>query len=1103
MGNSNTAEAQDSWGWTDPQDGDEYAIVALDNGTAFVRISDPANPKYLGWLESHTGSSYWRDVKVYNNHAYIVSDDNGDHGMQIFDLRRLRNLDGSTTVTFNKNPKSGNNPNGVDGRVRWGSTNSPASAHNVIINEETGFAYVMGLNSNHYNGGIVIFNLNANLKNPPIVGSYSNAGYCHDAQVVLYNGPDPDHQGKELIIGSFSGSDWVRILDATNKGSITQISRIGYSNKQYTHQGWFTEDKRFFIVGDELDESAVGFNTRTLAFDLQDLDNPSLHYTYYGTTKATDHNGYVRGNRYYLANYTAGMRIIKIDGLYNATPSMNEVDFFDTYPPNNNAGTRDLWNIYPFFESGNLIATGFGHEGNSEDGGLFILIDPNYDNIAPAVACKNITVSLDHLGNPVSITAADIDDNSTDNFGITSLTIDKDTFTVDDIGDNTVTLTAEDDYGNIASCTATVTVTDYIPVNFTYDNNSWSPNAPFNAGNPSNFKDIIQVLSGTGFITSNTISKTVEISPGATLSIANSTLEVAGDIVNQGSITTNNGTLELIGTANQAVDGAALEIENLTLSGSATVTLNAPVSISNVLQVDNGTLQTNDQLTFKSTYNGSIHKTGVLGPVTGTIIGKVVTERFIPARRAYRLLSSPVTTTTNIRQNWQENGNNSPGFGTHITGPGGASNGFDVSGSNNPSLFKVNTATQQYEAVPYTNADATLEAGEAFLIFVRGDRTIDLQSNASPATNTVLRTNGNVHIGNFPLPAMSNTANGSTLLGNPYQAPVNMEQVLAGANNVNPRYFHVYDPTIGTRGAFVTVDAQTNTNSLLGGGASGSSANRFLQPGQAAFVNTVTNGSASLTVSENHKDVTAVSTNVFSPIPLLGQQEGRISLKLFEGFSVTPEQKALDGAQIYMGPGENSGYDVNDAFKSTNFDENLSISVENNAVSIDRRELPIDEEIIPLQMSGYRGTEYTLSIEGDQIHSHFQAYFYDSFLNEATPIENTGTTLIPFTVETTDGSAASDRFSIQFDRILKISEANLAQFITVAPNPVKTVLQIESPQAKMERIEVFDIRGRRMAQDLKEATYSHQLNLSSLETAVYFVTITTEFGKATKKIIKE
>ncbi|MEZ4778901.1 MAG: choice-of-anchor B family protein [Flavobacteriaceae bacterium] len=441
-------EGQDSWGWTDPLDGKEYAIVGLDNGTAFVNITNPVSPIYLGRLNSHTGTSLWRDVKVFNNHAYIVSDSNGNHGMQIFDLTRLRSV-ASPPVTFTE-----------DGWETWGTSGTNRGrAHNIIINEDTGYAYVSGV-SPYISGGLVIFNLNIDPENPSIVATYSTGGYCHDAQVVVYDGPDPDYQGREILIGSFSGSDFLRILDVTNKASISQISSIDYSNKYYTHQGWFTEDKRFFIVGDEVDEENIGFNTRTLVFDLQDLDNPVLHYTYFGPTSAIDHNGYVRGNRFYLANYAAGMRILKIDGLYDATPSMTEVNYFDTYPATNSASFNATWNVYPFFESGNLIATGFGNENILGDGGLFILRDPNYDNIDPVAVCQNITATLNKTTGTVTIDALDVDGGSTDNIGIVSRTISgQTTFTCADVGNTfNVTLTVMDDYGHSDTCVATVTV---------------------------------------------------------------------------------------------------------------------------------------------------------------------------------------------------------------------------------------------------------------------------------------------------------------------------------------------------------------------------------------------------------------------------------------------------------------------------------------------------------------------------------------------------------------------------------------------------------------------------------------------------------------------
>ncbi|MBL4861666.1 MAG: gliding motility-associated C-terminal domain-containing protein, partial [Crocinitomicaceae bacterium] len=83
------------------------------------------------------------------------------------------------------------------------------------------------------------------------------------------------------------------------------------------------------------------------------------------------------------------------------------------------------------------------------------------DTIAPVVVCQNITVQLDASGN-ASITAADIDNGSTDACGIAGLTASKTSFTCADIGANTVTLTVIDNNGNTSSCTSTVTVEDTI-----------------------------------------------------------------------------------------------------------------------------------------------------------------------------------------------------------------------------------------------------------------------------------------------------------------------------------------------------------------------------------------------------------------------------------------------------------------------------------------------------------------------------------------------------------------------------------------------------------------------------------------------------------------
>jgi len=335
LADMNASSGNDSWGWTDSSTGKEYVIIGLDNGTAFIDISNPINPVYLGKLPTATINSSWRDIKVYKDHAFIVSEAS-DHGMQVFDLTRLRNV---TTPPQNF-------------EVDTHFTNF-GSAHNIVINEDSGFAYVVGTSrSGTYKGGPVFINIQ-DPKNPVDAGGFLSSGeetYSHDAQVVTYNGPDKDYIGKEILIGS--NEIEIVIADITDKNNPVTIKTIKYSNVGYTHQGWFTEDFRYFILGDETDEQEVGFNTRTLVFNFEDLDAPHLHMTYNGTTPAIDHNGYVKGNLLYLANYRAGIRIIDISDIENK--NISEVGFFDTFPSNNSANFNGVWNVYPFFESGTV-----------------------------------------------------------------------------------------------------------------------------------------------------------------------------------------------------------------------------------------------------------------------------------------------------------------------------------------------------------------------------------------------------------------------------------------------------------------------------------------------------------------------------------------------------------------------------------------------------------------------------------------------------------------------------------------------------------------------------------------------------------------------------
>lgn len=350
LGADRGIRTNDLWGWEDSQTGREYAIVGLSNQTSFVDVTDLFNPIYLGKLPlpSTANMSVWRDMKVYKDHAYIVSDGAGAHGMQVFDLRQLRDV--TTPVTFEETNHYG----------------EIFSAHNIVINEETGFAYSVGSSSGGETcgGGLHMIDLK-DPANPVFAGCFSDGssgrrgtGYSHDAQCVIYRGPDTKYAGQEICIGSNETA--LSIANVTDKSAPYSISIATYPNVAYAHQGWLTDDQRYFYLNDELDEAEnLVAGTRTLIWDLIDLDEPVLAGEYIAETTETDHNLYVKGNLMYQSNTGAGLRILDITDPVKPF----ETAYFDTSP----IGGRGVsWSNYPYFKSGSIVVTAGFY-------GLFIL----------------------------------------------------------------------------------------------------------------------------------------------------------------------------------------------------------------------------------------------------------------------------------------------------------------------------------------------------------------------------------------------------------------------------------------------------------------------------------------------------------------------------------------------------------------------------------------------------------------------------------------------------------------------------------------------------------------------------------------------------------
>eukprot|EP00054_Salpingoeca_dolichothecata_P029727 m.235602 g.235602 ORF g.235602 m.235602 type:complete len:561 (+) comp26534_c2_seq11:539-2221(+) len=334
-------ELNDMWGWKDPNTGMEVALVGTRVGTTFVDVTNGVAPVVLGWLPTHTENSIWRDVKVYQNHAFIVSEASG-HGMQVFDLTKLRNVK-SPPKRFQE-----------DAHFDYFG-----AAHNIIINEESGFAYASG--ASKCNGGLIMIDIQDPL-NPTFVGCFGQDGYVHDAQCVNYNGPDSGYKNREICF-CYNGNT-LTIVDVTNKNSPQQLSRTKYPGSSFTHQGWLTADSRYVVMGDEEDEQSNPY-TKTFLWDVQSLKTPIFLGVYKSPMKARDHNLYITNNKIYQTNYCAGLRILRSDESDIQSTQLTELGYFDMTTTCGDISYLGAWSSYPYFDNKIVVS--------SINTGLFIL----------------------------------------------------------------------------------------------------------------------------------------------------------------------------------------------------------------------------------------------------------------------------------------------------------------------------------------------------------------------------------------------------------------------------------------------------------------------------------------------------------------------------------------------------------------------------------------------------------------------------------------------------------------------------------------------------------------------------------------------------------
>jgi hypothetical protein len=503
-----------------------------------------------------------------------------------------------------------------------------------------------------------------------------------------------------------------------------------------------------------------------------------------------------------------------------------------------------------------------------------------------------------------------------------------------------------------------------------------------------------------------------------------------------------------------------LILDNLTIDRtgySASVIFRNPVEINGVLTVKNGNFTTSIQDNFPPNQSGITLKSKATNtarvapiPSTASISGSVTVERYIPARRAWRILAAPVSSSVQyqtINQAWQEgvttssvNSNPYPGFGTHIT-EGSPANGFDQ----NP--FVAMVSAKRYIStinswVNLTNTNTTDVNTDAYMIFVRGDRGVKLGSNSVPATATTLRCKGGLKQGNqtfFVSPT------GFTAIPNPFASPINFATITR--NNVSNN-FSLWDPKAGGIngvGAYVTVSFNGSTYDVSSNAISPES--QFIQSGQGFLVTTITSGVAgSLTIKESDKSSTA-ATDVFRVAgdgdsdnnpPVFADPTQGNGLRLQLQTSNTDGTTAvLDEVFASYKSNYSNKIDEFDAAKATNMAENLGIKRDAYTLAIERRTLPTEDDVIDLQIWNTERKSYILQFNPVNLSgTGLFAYLEDKYLKTSTAVSLGKISKIHFDITNDAASARTDRFRIMFTKSNKPETGITKGTITVYPNPI-------------------------------------------------------------------
>ncbi|WP_171047140.1 T9SS type A sorting domain-containing protein [Mesohalobacter halotolerans] len=718
----------------------------------------------------------------------------------------------------------------------------------------------------------------------------------------------------------------------------------------------------------------------------------------------------------------------------------------------------------------------------AEGTGDFTIVASGGDAINSTWAFDNgILTTID---SPVNVNASDVEDY----LATGDLTIEAGNITVDaavsSSSGNSLALMAE----NEINLEANLTTTNNGDISLYTDNALGGLSTPRTLTAAGAFK---YIPNGSAFASDVTY-------PITNLTVTSSGLTI-GKPGNNKDITINT---EISGDAGVELYGNELNInDNINVTNTGNLIFDGVATIKAGKHIASGGNFTHDgDLVFKSDAANGDSYLGEIGGNYTKVAGTVISEKYYPAKRAFRMVSSSVTGGS-IFDNWQNAGVNDAGIGTHITGEQGtvgnynATTGIDYTQSGAPSLFSFSAG---WNAV--TNTKTTdLEVGVPYRLMVRGDRNVDLNDNEATPSETILKSIGDLEVGteNITFPSATAGSNTFAFIANPYQSRIDVSEVLAAnSSKADDTKLWVWDPMINTRGGFVTIDQFSSGNGTATPFVAGenSSATKFIEPGQAFFIQ-LSGSDSNISFTESVKDVSNLSQ---SPESLSQQPQLLFNLH-------NEDQEVIDAIRLRFSPDGNNDIDQLDISKLGNMDENLASVNGNSLFTIQKRSLPETDEEISLFTNNWRNENYSFSANLNNLEAT-DVYLVDHYLGTETLISNG--TAYSFSVDANiSESVSSLRFALRFDNETMGVEEQEKQLFSLYPNPAKDIVNIQTslPLGSQATVEVYNMLGQLVISQTQ--TISHTsigIGVDALEAGVYLVKLTGQDGYSqTQELIKE